>query len=133
MAAINEVLQFLKDAKIWYLATVDGDQPRVRPFGAQNIFEDKLYIQTGLVKDVAKQLLANGKFEISGMAKGKWIRINGTLVHDPRSEAQASMLDANPSLKKMYAVDDGNTAVFYIKDGVATIYSFTAEPKVLEF
>lgn len=133
MAAVDEVFEFLKAAGTWYLATVDGDQPRVRPFGAQNVYDGKLYIQTGLVKDVAKQLQANGKFEISGMVKGEWIRINGELVYDPADEPTQAMLDANPGLKKMYAVGDGNTAVFYIKDGKATIYSFTAEPKVIEF
>lgn len=133
MAAVDEVFEFLKAAGTWYLATVDGDQPRVRPFGAQNVYDGKLYIQTGLVKDVAKQLQANGKFEISGMSGGKWIRINGEMVYDPADEPTQAMLDANPSLKRMYSVGDGNTAVFYIKDGVATIYSFTDAPQVIEF
>lgn len=133
MAAVDEVFEFLKAAGTWYLATVDGDQPRVRPFGAQNVYDGKLYIQTGLVKDVAKQLQANGKFEISGMNGGKWIRINGEMVYDPADEPTQAMLDANPSLKRMYSVGDGNTAVFYIKDGVATIYSFTDAPQVIEF
>lgn len=133
MAAVDKVFDLLKSAGVWYLATVDGDQPRVRPFGAQNVYDGKLYIQTGLVKDVAKQLQANGKFEISGMIKGEWFRINGELVYDPADEPTAAMLDANPSLKRMYAVGDGNTAVFYIKNGVCTVYSFTAAPRVIEF
>ena len=134
MAAIDEVFEFLKKAGVWYLATVDADgKPHVRPFGAQNIYDGKLYIQTGLVKDVAKQLLANGTFEISGMAKGEWIRLSGTLVYDPASEAQAAMLDANPTLKKMYAVDDGNTAVFYMKDATCTFCGFGKEPRTVTF
>ena len=132
MAAIDEVAQALKDMGTFYLATVDGDQPRVRPFGVVNIFEGKLYIQSGLKKDVAKQIAANPKFEICGF-KGTWIRVSGKLVEDPRIEAQESMLDANPSLKRMYAAGDGNTVVYYIEDGTATFYSFTDEPRTVTF
>ena len=132
MAAIDEVAQALKDMGTFYLATVDGDQPRVRPFGVVNIFEGKLYIQSGLKKDVAKQIAANPKFEICGF-KGTWIRVSGRLVEDPRIEAQESMLDANPSLKRMYAAGDGNTVVYYIEDGTATFYSFTDEPRTVTF
>ena len=133
MAAIDEVCAFLKEVGTYYLATTDGDQPRVRPFGTAHIFEGKLYIQTGKVKDVSKQLEANPKFEICGFAKGTWLRVAGKLVEDPRLEAQESMLEAYPSLKNMYAAGDGNTVVYYIEDGVATFSSFTAEPRTLEF
>lgn len=133
MAAIDEVCEFLKGVGTYYLATVDGDQPRVRPFGTAHIFEGKLYVQTGKSKDVAKQLGANPKFEISGFAKGKWIRVSGELVEDPRIEAQESMLEAYPSLKRMYAAGDGNTVVYYVKDGVATFCSFTDAPRTVEF
>ena len=132
MSAIEEVCQFLKDAGTYYLATTDGDQPRVRPFGTAHIFEGKLYIQSGKRKDVAAQLAANPKFEICAF-KQDWIRVSGKLVEDPRIEAQESMLEAYPSLKRMYAAGDGNTVVYYIADGVATISSFTAEPRTLEF
>ena len=132
MAAIDEVAQALKDMGTFYLATVDGDQPRVRPFGVVNIFEGKLYIQSGLKKDVAKQIAANPKFEICGF-KGTWIRVSGKLVEDPRIEAQESMLDANPSLKRMYAAGDGNTVVYYIEDGKATFASFGGAPRTVEF
>lgn len=133
MAAINEVCEFLKEVGTYYLATVDGDQPRVRPFGTAHIFEGKLYIQTGKVKPVAKQIEANPKFEISAFAKGTWIRVWGKLVEDPRIEAQESMLEAYPSLKKMYAAGDGNTVVYYIEDGEATFSSFVAEPRTVQF
>lgn len=134
MAAIDEVLEFLNGAKTWYLATVDEEgNPQVRPFGAQNIYEGKLYIQTGLKKDVAKQLQANGKVAICAMNKGKWLRISATAVYDPSAEAQESMLEANPGLKRMYAVNDGNTAVFYLKDAKATVFSFTEDPVSLDF
>lgn len=132
---MEKVLEFLKKAGVWYLATVDEEgNPQVRPFGAQNIFEGKLYIQTGLKKKkVAKQMLAHPQIAISGMADGKWIRLNAEAVHDERIEAQQSMLDANPSLKSMYAAGDGNTAVFYLKNATAEICSFTAEPEVIRF
>ena len=131
---MERVCQFLKDAGIYYLATVEGDQPRVRPFGTAHIFEGKLYIQTGKVKEVSKQLLKNGKAEICAM-KGtdEWIRIAGTLVEDDRIEARQSMLDAYPSLQSMYKADDGNTQVFYFKDATATISSFTRAPEVIKF
>ena len=132
MAAIDEVCAFLKEVGTYYLATTDGDQPRVRPFGTANIFDGKLYIQTGKVKDVSKQLEANPKFEICAFANGTWLRLAGKLVEDPRIEAQESMLESHPSLKNMYAAGDGNTVVYYVEDGVATFSSFTAEPRVLE-
>ncbi len=132
MAAIDEVCEFLKDLGTYYLATMDGDQPRVRPFGTANIFEGKLYIQTGKSKDVAKQIEANPKFEICGF-KQSWIRVSGRLVEDPREEAQESMLEAYPSLKSMYAVGDGNTVVYYIEDGEATFSSFTEAPRTVRF
>ena len=130
---MEKVFQFLKDAEIYYLATVEGDQPRVRPFGTIHIFEGKLYIQTGRVKDVSKQIMANGKVELCAMKEGDWIRVAGTLVEDDRTEARQSMLDAYPSLQNMYAADDGNTQVFYLENATATISSFTHEPEVIKF
>lgn len=130
---MEKVFQFLKDAQTYYLATVEGDQPRVRPFGTVHIFEGRLYIQTGRVKDVSKQIMANGKVEICAMKENEWIRVAGTLVEDDRTEARQSMLDAYPSLQNMYAADDGNTQVFYLKDVIATISSFTHEPEVIKF
>ena len=129
---MKRVEKFLKDAGTYYLATMDGDQPRVRPFGTIHIFEDKLYIQTGKVKDVSKQIHANPKVEICAFLNGEWVRVAGTLVEDDRTEARASMLDAYPDLKSMYAVDDGNTEVFYFKDATATFSSFTKEPETVK-
>ena len=130
---METVLQFLKDAETYYLATVEGNQPRVRPFGTAHIFEGKLYIQTGKVKDVSKQLHANPKAEICAFKGGEWIRVAGELVEDDRVEARQSMLDAYPSLQKMYAADDGNTEVFYFKNATETISAFTHEPEVITF
>lgn len=110
---MERVAKFLKDAETYYLATVEGDQPRVRPFGTAHIFEGKLYIQTGKVKDVSKQIHANPKVEICAFMNGEWLRVAGELVEDDRREARQSMLDAYPSLQKMYSADDGNTEVFY--------------------
>ena len=130
---MEKVLEFLKNAEVYYLATVDGDQPRVRPFGTIHIFEEKLYIQTGKVKDVSKQIHKNPKAEICAFKDGAWLRLAGTLVEDERVEAKASMLDAYPTLKGMYAADDGNTEVFYFKDATATFTSFGKEPEVVKF
>ena len=123
---MQKVYEFLKDAGTYYLATVDGDQPRVRPFGTVHIFEGRLYIQTGKSKPVSHQLHANPKAKICAFKDGQWIRVAGELVSDERYEAKASMLDAYPSLKKLYSADDDNTEVFYFKNAVYTISSFTA-------
>ena len=133
MTGIEKVTQFLKDAETYYLATAEGDQPRVRPFGTAHLYEGKLYIQTGKVKDVSKQLMANPKVEICAFKGEEWIRVAGELVEDDRVEARQSMLDAYPSLQKMYAADDGNTQVFYFKNATATISAFTHEPEVIKF
>lgn len=130
---MEEVYQFLKECGTYYLATAEGDQPRVRPFGTVDLFEGKLYIQTGLKKDCAKQMQKNPKVEICGMSKGKWIRVAGEAYLDERMEAQEHMLAAYPSLGKMYKAGDGNTAVFYLKNVTATISSFTEEPKIYTF
>ncbi|MCI5534961.1 MAG: pyridoxamine 5'-phosphate oxidase family protein [Firmicutes bacterium] len=129
---MEKVYEFLKNAGVYYIATVDGDQPHVRPFGTINIFEGKLYVQTGKSKDVSKQIQANGKVEISAMVgSDRWIRLTGTLVEDDRIEARISMLDAYPNLQTIYKPDDGNTVVYYIKDAAAAFCSFTEAPEVV--
>ena len=130
---MKRVYDFLKKAEVYYLATVEGDQPRVRPFGTINEFEGKLYIQTGKVKPCSQQLMANPKAEICAFHKGTWVRIAGELIEDDRMEAKKSMLDAYPNLRGMYDENDGNTQVFYFKNAVATFCSFTAAPETVEF
>ena len=130
---MKRVLDFLKNAEVYYLATVEGDQPRVRPFGTVNGFEGKLYIQTGKVKPTSKQLAVNPKVEVCAFKDGAWIRVACELVEDDRFEAKKSMLDAYPNLRGMYSEDDGNTQVFYMKNAVATISSFGGAPIVIEF
>ena len=130
---MKRVEQFLKDAGTYYLATTEGDQPRVRPFGTIHLFEGKLYIQTGKVKNVSKQIHANPKVEICAFKDGEWLRIAGELVEDDRREARQSMLDAYPALQQMYSVDDGNTEVFYLKNATATFSSFTKQPEIVTF
>ncbi|NLZ38207.1 MAG: NimC/NimA family protein [Firmicutes bacterium] len=130
---MQRVYDFLKKCKTYYLATVDGDQPRVRPFGTVAIFEDKLYIQTARSKDVSKQIKANPKIEICGMTGGKWIRVEAIAVEDNRIEAEQHMLDEYPTLKERYQAGDGNNQVLYLKDATATIYSFEDDPVVIKF
>ena len=130
---MKRVCDFLKNAGVYYLATVEGDQPRVRPFGTAHIFEDKLYIQTGKVKPTSKQLLANPKAEICAFKDGAWLRVAGELIEDDRVEARKSMLDAYPDLRRMYDENDGNTQVFYFRNATATFSSFTAAPETIEF
>ncbi len=130
---MKEVYDFLKSARTYYLATAEGDQPRVRPFGTVDIFEGRLYIQTGKSKSVSKQLQANPKAEICAFDGGKWLRVSGTLVRDDRIEAKAHMLDNYPELKAMYSADDDNTEVLYFKDAAATFSSFTEAPRTVTF
>ena len=133
MSSIEKACKFLKDAETYYLATVEGDQPRVRPFGTANIFEGKLYIQTGKSKPVSKQLHINPKAEICAFKDGEWLRIACELIEDERREARAAMLDAYPHLRAMYSEDDGNTEAFYIQNATATYSSFTKAPEVETF
>jgi len=130
---MEEVYDFLKKAKTFFVATVDGDQPRLRPFAALDIFEGRLYLQTGRKKNVSKQIAINPKVSICACYEDAWIRVDATLVDDPRTEAQEHMLDANPRLKALYQVDDGNTQVLYLKDATATFSSRTEAPRTITF
>ena len=130
---MERVAKFLQEAGTYYLATLEGDQPRVRPFGTAHIFEGKLYIQTGRVKNVSRQIHANPKVEVCAFKDGEWLRIAGELAEDDRREARQSMLDAYPSLQSMYSADDGNTEVFYFRNATATFSSFTHEPEEVRF
>ena len=130
---MERICNFLKEAGVYYLATVEGDQPRVRPFGTAIIYEGKLYIQTGKVKPVSKQLAANPKAEICAFKDGVWLRVAGELVEDDRVEAKKAMLDVYTNLRAMYDENDGNTQVLYFKNGVATFSSFTAPEEVITF
>ena len=130
---MKRVLDFLKKAEVYYLATVEGDQPRVRPFGTVNEFEGKLYIQTGKVKPTSKQLAKNPKAEICAFTGGAWIRVACERVEDDRYEAKKSMLDAYPNLRHMYDENDGNTQVFYMQNAVATFCAFGKEPETVKF
>lgn len=130
---MERVCKFLKDAGTYYLATVEGDQPRVRPFGTAHIFEGRLYIQTGKMKPVSKQLVANPKAELCAFHNGTWLRVAGELVEDDRVEARKSMLDAYSNLRKMYDENDGNTQVLYLKNATATFCSFTSAPETVTF
>lgn len=130
---MKRVCEFLKAAGVYYLATVDGDQPHVRPFGTAHIFEDKLYIQTGRAKPVSRQLAANPRAEICAFMDGKWLRVAGELIEDDHVEARKSMLDAYPNLRSMYDENDGNTQVFYFRHATATFSSFSAPSETIQF
>lgn len=132
MTAAERVCAFLDEAKTYYLATAEGDQPRVRPFGTALVFEGKLYIQTGKVKPVSKQLAVNPKAEICAFANGQWVRVWGKLVNDDRREAKVAMLEKYPSLRRMYDPDDGNTQVLCFEDAQATFSSFTAPAETVQ-
>lgn len=133
MEGMQKVNDFIKECGHYFIATVDVDQPRVRPFGTINIFDGKLYIQTGHKKDVAKQIEANGKVELCCFNGSTWLRLSGTLAEDGRIEAKKAMLDAYPELRSMYDENDGNTAVYYFTGAKARFCSFTSPEEVIEF
>ena len=130
---MQEVIDFLKKAGTYYLATAEGNQPRVRPFGTAHVFNGKLYIQTGKSKPCSQQMAANPKIEICAFDGGVWIRIEATAVNDDSVEAKQSMLDAYPMLKDRYSAEDPNTQVLYLKDAIATFSSFEGAPRVVKF
>ena len=130
---MKRVLDFLKKAEVYYLATVEGDQPRVRPFGTVNEFEGRLYIQTGKVKPTSHQLSANPKAELCAFMEGAWLRVACELVEDDRTEAKKAMLDAYPELRHMYDEKDGNTQVLYMRNATATFSSFGKDPEIVKF
>ena len=133
MEGIEKVCQFLEEAQTYYLATVDGDQPRVRPFGTVLIFDGKLYIQTGKVKDVSRQLAANPKAEICAFKDGRWLRVAGELINDDNYDAKAAMLEKMPELKAMYSADDDNMQMLFFRNATATFSSFTEAPESVQF
>ena len=135
MANVEKVCEFLNKAGTYYLATADGDQPRVRPFGTVLVYDGKLYIQTGKVKPVSKQLASNPKAEICAFdgATGTWLRVAGELINDDSRDVKVAMLEKYPNLKAMYNPDDDNTQVLYFKDATATFSSFTAAPEEFNF
>ncbi len=133
MEGIERVYKFLDEVKTYYLATVEGDQPRCRPFGTVLLYDGKLYIQTGKVKAVSKQLNVNPKAELCAFNGAEWLRISGELVNDDRREVKVAMLDKMPELKAMYSPDDDNTQVLYFKNATATFSSFTKAPEVVKF
>lgn len=133
MTDLTRIINFLDEAQTYYLATAEGDQPRVRPFGTALVFEDKLYIQTGKSKSVSKQLNANPKAEICAFLNGTWLRISGELINDDRYEVKSAMLDKYPDLKSMYSAEDDNTQVLYFKNATAVFSSFTSAPETLQF
>ena len=133
MEAIERVCQFLNEAQTYYLATVEGDQPRVRPFGTVLLFGGRLYIQTGRVKEVSRQIAANPKVELCAFHGGQWLRVAGELAEDDSREAKVAMLERMPSLKAMYDPDDGNMQMLYFRSAVATFSSFTAAPETVSF
>ena len=130
---MKRVYEFLKNAEVYYLATVEGDQPRVRPFGTVNEFEGKLYIQTGKIKPTSRQLAANPKAVLCAFMEGAWLRVACELVEDDRVEAKKSMLDAYPMLRGMYNENDGNTEVFYLRNVTATFSAFGKASEVISF
>ena len=130
---MKEVYEFLKKCGAYYLATADGDQPRVRPFGTVLIFENNLYIQTGKAKNVSKQMMKNPKIEICAFSGDRWVRVEAIVVEDDRIEPKRKMLDAYPQLKSMYSAEDKNTQVLYLKNATATFSSFGGAPKVVKF
>ena len=133
MEGIEKVCRFLNEAGTYYLATSEGDQPRVRPFGTALLYQGRLYIQTGRVKDVSKQIAANPKVEICAFKDGRWLRIAGELAEDGERNVKVAMLEQMPALKGMYSPDDGNMQMLYFKKARAVFCSFGGAPETIDF
>lgn len=133
MENVKKVCDFLDEVKTYYLATIDGDQARVRPFGTQLVYDGKLYIQTGTGKNVANQIAKNPKVEICAFDGNKWLRVAGKLVNDNKHEVKVAMLDKMPSLKAMYSPDNDSMQMYYFENATATFSSFTAAPETFNF
>ena len=133
MGNVERVCGFLDEAGVYYLATVEGDQPRVRPFGTALVYNGRLYIQTGKIKPVSKQLAADPKAEICAFKDGRWLRVTGELCNDDDRAVKVAMLEKMPSLSSMYDPDDGNMQMLYFKNATAVFSSFTEAPETLVF
>ena len=118
---MEAILKFLDESKVFYLATVEGDQPRVRPMGFTMAYNGKLYLATNNKKEMYKQMKANPKIECCAMAGGKWLRIDGTVAFDEERETKVKALEKSPNLTKMYNADDGIFALFYFTSARASI------------
>jgi len=129
---MNKVTEFLNQSGTFYLSTIENDKPRVRPFGAVAEFDGKIYICTNNQKNVFKQILANPNVEISSVAGDNWIRLDGKLLIDERVEAKQAMLEAKPSLKNFYNINDGIFEVLYLTEATAKIFSFGKEPEIIK-
>ncbi len=130
---MERVYEFIKNCGIYYLATVDGDKARVRPFGTIDMFDGGLYIQSGKVKDVSKQIFANPNVEICAYDGKAWIRVSAKAIADERIEAKKHMLDTYENLRAMYDENDDNTVVFRLTDATAVISSFGGAPVEIKF
>lgn len=133
MEGIEKVYSFIDEAQTYYLATAEADQPRVRPFGTALLYGGKLYIQTGKIKNVSRQLAANPKAEICAFKDGRWLRVTGELINDDDRDVKVAMLEKMPSLKRMYSADDDNMQVLYFRNATATFSSFTEAPETISF
>jgi uncharacterized pyridoxamine 5'-phosphate oxidase family protein len=130
---MEEILRYLKECGTFFLATVEGDQPRVRPFGVVAEFDGKLYIATNNQKNVYRQMLANPRVEISAMNHGTWLRLEARAHRDDRRSARERMLEENPSLNRTYRVDDGRFEVLCLEDATASIFGGGEGPRTVKF
>lgn len=129
---MSNVVDFLNEIKVYYLATVEESEARIRPIGATVKFNERVYFATNNQKEMFKQIANNPSIAVSGFNGEKWIRITGNAVIDNSSDAKKAMLEANPELKNMYSVEDGIFEVFYIDNMKATLHSFAGDTVELE-
>ncbi len=130
---MEEVYKFLKTCGTYYLATMDGDQPRVRPFGTIDVYNGQLTIQTGRKKDVAQQMLVNPRVEVCAFDGQHWLRVTAKAVEVPEVAAQEHMLNDYSHLRSAYTPGDGNTMIFALTEATATFSSFTEPSRTVSF
>ncbi|QNU68595.1 pyridoxamine 5'-phosphate oxidase family protein [Ruminiclostridium herbifermentans] len=132
---MDEVVKFLEENPVFYIATVDGDTPKVRPFGFFLKHQQKLYFGVGNQKETFKQLQKNPKFEISTTSKDNtWLRLSGNAVFETSEELLEKAFERNPNLKALYSKENGpRLELFYIENAKAEFLNFLGEHKVINF
>ena len=130
---MQKIYKFLKDARIYYLATSDGVQPRVRPFGTINLYDGRLYILTSKKKSVSQQLHQNPKIEISAYLHPRWLRLEASVVEDNGFDARMSMLNAYPELSEVFPYDDENNELWFLRNVSAGIYEYGKDTEFHKF
>jgi len=134
MQTLTKIYDFLHEAKRFFVATVDKDKPRVRPFGSYMIYDGKLYFSTADTKPFWRQIIENPNIEICACdGEGGWLRIEAKANPDRRKVVKEAMLRQNPRLQQIYEAHGKHVALFYITNATAAFENLKGEKEVFKF